>query len=104
MSVLSKFQEEVGKWATETFYKPSMGDRKYSFCDGRVKHFMKEADELNKSNFLLLPQEAADCFLLLIHIAHIMEFDLLDEARKKMEINKKRTWGEPDEDGVIEHV
>lgn len=102
MSELSEFQREVGEWGDKIF-NPN-GYNKYSFCDGRIKHFMKEAQELSESCFRHIPKESADCFLLLLHIAHIQGFDLFDEARKKLEINHKRKWGEPDKDGVIEHV
>jgi hypothetical protein len=37
-------------------------------------------------------------------MAHLMGYDLLDEARKKMVKNRKRKWGEPDKNGVIEHL
>ena len=30
--------------------------------------------------------------------------ELLDAVRRKLEINKAREWGKPDEDGVVEHI
>lgn len=48
--------------------------------------------------------EAADVFLLLLHFSHRSGFSLMDEARRKLEINKRRQWGEPDAEGVVEHV
>lgn len=99
-SELSAFQEDVGEWGDKTFNaKRKTPDP--IFLEGRIAHFMKEAAELNAS---YENEEVADCFMLLLHIAHLKGFDLLEEARKKMEINRKRTWGEADELGMIEHV
>jgi len=51
--------------------------------------------------------ELADCLTLLLDIAaheHINVSELLDASEEKLEINKKRNWGEPDENGVVEHI
>ena len=48
--------------------------------------------------------EAADCLLLLMHHAHKSGYSLQRAARDKFEMLKTRTWGEPDEQGVVEHV
>jgi len=37
-------------------------------------------------------------------MAHLCGFSLDEAVRCKMAINRSRTWGEPDADGVIEHV
>ena len=47
--------------------------------------------------------EAADMMHLLFQIAELYGFDLLEETRKKFEINKQRTW-EPQPDGTYQHV
>jgi predicted house-cleaning noncanonical NTP pyrophosphatase (MazG superfamily) len=96
MSELSEFQKWVGEWGNETF-NPKRGNNSKAI----VHHLEKEVCELMDSNS---PEEAADCFILLLHHAHALGYDLLDEARKKMEINKERQWGLPDENGVVEHV
>lgn len=110
-SELSEFQDEVGEWGKKTF-DPTDQLTNYEFAKGRINHFLKESEEL-KEEFLKHPypqfmnnmgSELADCFLLLLHISDLMYFDLLKEARKKMEINRKRKWKEPDEFGVIEHI
>jgi ribosomal protein S27AE len=102
MSELSQFQKKYGEWADKTFNQNNQDSR--TFCVGRINHFMKEAEELLHSSFHGLPEEAADCFLLLLHIGHIMGFDLLTEARRKKEKNQEREWGKPGKDGVIEHI
>lgn len=51
--------------------------------------------------------EYADCFMLLLdsaHHYHITAKELIKLVRKKLEINKKREWGKPDNNGVIEHI
>lgn len=49
-------------------------------------------------------EEAADCLLLLVGIADRSGFDLLQAAEVKLEKNKRRIWGEPDDEGVVEHI
>ena len=92
---MKDFQKEVGEWGDRTF--PCDGDRR----PGIVTHLAKEVIELNQSHD---PEEAADCFMLLLHHAHKSGYDLLEEAKKKFEINKKRKWGKPDKHGIVEHI
>lgn len=101
-SELSSFQRSVGEWGDETFYTEHISH--WEFVDGRMNHLKKEIEELEKAPYIETPEELADCFLILLHLAHLRNIDLLDEARKKMKINKDRSWGEADKDGVIEHV
>lgn len=86
-------QKVIGEWGDRTFGK--------STVKSVLKHFEKEVKELLVSK---KPVEAADCVLLLIHFAHKKKFSLYDEIVKKFEINRKRKWGKPDKDGVVEHV
>jgi len=90
-------QDDVGLWGEETFPNAT--------SHSIICHLEKEVKELK--GYLLdsqLKEECADCFLLLLHLAHRGRFSLLDEARKKMAINYRRTWGKPDKDGVVEHI
>ena len=96
MSELSTFQKEVGEWGDKTF-NPKRGNNSKAI----VHHLIKEVGELLDSN---ASDEAADCFLLLLHHAHTLNYDLLTEAKKKMKINRKRKWGKPDANGVVEHI
>lgn len=91
--VTDTMQEEIAAWAEKNFPQ--------STSSSVLKHFEKEAKELIDSGD---PVEAADCAMLLMHYARKKGFSLRDEIRKKFEINKKRTWGQPDKDGVVEHV
>lgn len=90
---MNNFQKEVGDWGTKTFQKATP--------ESIVAHLKKEVSELAESH---KPQEGADCLILLLHHAHIVGYDLLEEAKKKLQINKKRRWGYPDENGVVEHI
>jgi NTP pyrophosphatase (non-canonical NTP hydrolase) len=96
MNELSAFQKEVGEWADATF-NPRRGNNRKAI----IYHLIKEVGELLESE---APEEAADCFILLLHHAHTLGYDLLEEARKKMEINQRRKWGNPDKNGVVEHI
>lgn len=51
-----------------------------------------------------IAEECADIMHLLFQVADKCGFDLLEATREKFEINKGRTWGEPDERGVVRHV
>jgi len=51
--------------------------------------------------------EFADCFMLLIAAAKMEGMsgnDLILITRLKLALNKKRKWGKPDENGVVEHI
>jgi NTP pyrophosphatase (non-canonical NTP hydrolase) len=90
---MKNFQTEVGEWGDATF----AGSTENSV----VAHLKKEVNELAESHD---PEEAADCLLLLLHHAYKCGYDLMIEAFKKFETNKKRRWGRPDKDGVVEHI
>jgi len=91
---VSVFQKTVGCWADKQY--PGMTNK--ALCI----HLKKEVEELFE-NFD--PVEAADCFLILLHFAHKNDFDLLEEAIKKQEINLKRKWETvPDKDGLYRHI
>ena len=51
--------------------------------------------------------EYSDCLTLLLHAAMragISVDAIIDVSWDKLDINRNREWGEPDADGVIEHV
>ena len=73
---------------------------------GPLHHLKEEVEEAIESG---APEEFADMFLLLLD-AYGRRFpentseDLLDTTFAKLTINKKRKWGEADENGVVRHV
>jgi hypothetical protein len=96
---LNTFLKERREFSYKTF-----GSKEERGCEGPLTHLKKEIQELldNPND----PMEWADCFLLLTDAAdrkgHSFE-DLVDFARKKLEINKARNW-QPQTDGTYRHV
>lgn len=64
----------------------------------QTKHLKRENGDSD------IQAELADCFLLIIGVAHLSGIDLEQAVEEKMAINRRRVWGEPDSDGVVEHV
>lgn len=92
---LSRVLRESVEWAEETFgpgYDPH----------AKAAHLLKEAKELRDDP--TDPEEMADVLMILGHLAAGAGVDLAAEVRKKLEKNRQREWGEPDGDGVVEHV
>jgi NTP pyrophosphatase (non-canonical NTP hydrolase) len=102
---IQQFMDAHRKWADDTF-----GENRPASAP--AAHLQKESKELfealrdNHSVDEIL-MEFADCWILLHHAAalHGLSADKLFEAAKiKFEIAKKRKWGKPDENGVIQHI
>lgn len=88
---------QIGTWADETF-APDGDYRGPSI----VAHLAKEVRELAENPRDM--EELADCVILLCHLAHQNGGNLQAAIARKFEINKRRKWGQPDVDGVVEHV
>jgi hypothetical protein len=101
---LQKLMDDVLEWSQSTFKTQSS----YS----KLKHLEKENSELQNAIFhehgnAEISEEFADCFMLLIAAAKMEGFsamDLINCSNAKLEINKTRKWGDPDENGVCEHI
>jgi ParB-like chromosome segregation protein Spo0J len=89
-----EFAEFVEQWGQKTFPDATP--------DSVASHLMEEARELDAHPGAM--DEAADCLLLLIQLADRQGESLLEAARRKMQVNLERTWGEPEENGVVHHV
>ena len=83
---MKSFQRQVGEWGERTFPEGTP--------DSVVAHLRREVKELAESHD---PEEAADCFILLLQHAHLGGYDLIIEAFKKFNINKGRKWGKPED-------
>ena len=102
---LQTLQDNIKQWSDETFGSHRTGKP-------IAYHLKKEIDEVidaidNNSGHTRIKFELADCLTLLLDVAshEFIDVDeLLDASEEKMEINKKRKWGEPDENGVVEHI
>ena len=65
-------------------------------------HIRKEARELRRDP--TDPHEIADVLMLTFALANKAGVDVVSAFREKLAICKAREWGEPDADGVTEHV
>ncbi|MDD5551394.1 MAG: DUF550 domain-containing protein [Candidatus Omnitrophica bacterium] len=102
---MGKLQLEIGDWQDEAFPKAN--------ALSKMSHLAKEIIELNKALLYdtemihkeeLIAGELADCQHLLFGIASKCGIYLYRATKDKFEINKKRKWGKPDENGVVEHI
>jgi hypothetical protein len=87
MSELSEFQKWVGEWGNETF-NPKRGDNSKAI----VHHLEKEVCELMDSNS---PEEAADRFILLLHHAHTLGYDLARRSKEEDGNQQREAMGLP---------
>lgn len=119
-----ELQNEIKEWSDGTFGK-------YRTAMPMAQHLKKEIDELIDAIYRLdegaycnsditeigvqdlvkkqkrILFELADCFILLMDCAahqQINAYDLLKASIEKLETNKKRKWGTPDKNGVVEHI
>jgi NTP pyrophosphatase (non-canonical NTP hydrolase) len=106
---MDELQAEVGRWAERVFVRATPATV--------VAHLGREVAELAEVEATPFPdrdrpasarglagREAADCLLLLLHYAHQRGFSLREAAEAKFAAIQGRTWGEPDAEGVVEHV
>lgn len=76
----------------------------------KLAHLKQEVQELEndlKTNNPEKRLEFADCFLLLFGAAAsdgMTYEDICNAIQEKHEINLKRKWGKPDENGVVNHI
>lgn len=95
---IQQLQNEIAKWSDATFGTGRPASRP-------LHHLAKEVQEV-----IAAPDdkvEYADCLILLLdayRMAGGSADELIDTAFKKLEINKWRGWGTPDENGVVEHI
>jgi NTP pyrophosphatase (non-canonical NTP hydrolase) len=100
---VQELTNEIVEWATATF-----GSRQQTALPV-LRHLQKEVAELTHAIETGGDEktEFADCFMLLLESAHSRKLsvhDLVTATYQKLEINKKREWGSPDRNGVIEHI
>lgn len=96
--------EYITQWQRDTFKKAT--------AESATKHLLSEVIELinairSQASELDTTYEFADCFLLLFGAASLYGMtyqDICEAIACKMSINKQRTWGEPNEEGYVEHI
>lgn len=94
--------EAITAWQNETF-PGATAFSKAAHLEQEVQE-LRDAVEIDDPNVRL---EIADCYLLLAGITHksgMTYEDVCAAIEEKMEINRKRKWGNPDENGVVNHV
>lgn len=93
----SKTQKNVYAWSRNTF--------KDSTMESNLDHLRDELNEIVENPNDI--EEWADVIMLYMNAAsfagHSMD-DILVAVNEKLEKNKKRKWGEPDERGVVKHI
>lgn len=93
---------DITLWQEQTFTEAN--------ALSKLAHLKKEVKELIEAIESNDPEkrlEFADCFFLLFGAAKAdgMTYDEICSAlEEKFEIVKKRKWGDPDENGVVEHI
>lgn len=110
MTNTKELQKMIAEWSRETFgggptpIPNTEKERRW----GMMAHFSKEFDELlgalKTNDPKRIGNELADCAMLLFDMADISGIDIGAAMLEKLEINKKRKWGKPDEHGCIEHI
>ncbi len=98
MTEIQRLQTEAIRWSAKQF-GANRGVK------GPIAHLIKELKELEENPVDIL--EHADVLLLVLDImsqAHKDVDTVIDAAFFKLDINRNREWGEPDEDGCVEHV
>ena len=96
---MDKLQHEINDWQKKTFPHAD----KHSV----MSHLEKEIKELRAaidSNDPNVGHEMADCQHLLFGLAAVLGSPLYLLTVTKFKINQNRKWGEPDKDGVVEHI
>jgi hypothetical protein len=101
--MLADLIDDQAIWSRDTF-----GHDDERGPTGPLKHLAKEAQEtieaIGTDEFRT---EMADCFLLLLDASRrggMVFREVVQEAVKKMEVNKSRTWQKPTSDEPVEHV
>jgi hypothetical protein len=94
---LQQLQDEAVAFAAERFPGQS--------TEGVICHLCREVRELQADPADHM--EMADILLLLLQVAdrgRVSAQALIENAFTKLEINRRRTWGTPDAEGVVQHV
>lgn len=116
MEDLSKLSIEIKAWSDKTFGMHRIATPIVYHLKKEVNELIEALDvyhkgnyseEMYQKNFNSVMEEFADCYMLLIDAAShfpVTQDQILIEVRKKLEINKLRKWGSPDENGIVEHI
>ena len=103
---MKQLLSEIHEWQKKTFTEANPVSKLHHLS----KEVVELVDALKNMGTVYSEEEVkmeyADCFFLLFGSAMAYGMDLYEierVMRKKLEINKKRKWGKPDENGVVLH-
>lgn len=98
---LRTLQKIVGTWGDTTF--------PLSEPASIARHMAEEVSEIEDAILGValhsaedVPDEAADLVLLLMHLAHKLDFDLWDAVERKFDTNQHRAWENQDATAATE--
>jgi len=109
---------DIADWSDSTFGEAQRNPAILHHLAKEVSELIEAIQKFQNENSTVHPTksdrlledvlfEYADCFMLLMDSVSHMGFNLdtiLEFTGRKLEINKQREWGKPDEKGVIEHI
>jgi len=97
-SRIQQLQDDIADWSDATF-----GSNRSPAAP--LHHLAKEVQELIAAPVDRM--EYADCLTLLLdayRMAGGSTDELVEACYEKLEINRRRKWGTPDKNGVVEHI
>lgn len=100
-------QKEISDWSRETF--GSSTKQVLTKLGAEYQELISSIDiEIDPNGIAMVHEhntgkEAADVLFMLFQLAENIGFDLLEETRKKFDVNKTRTW-EKQDDGTYQHT
>lgn len=106
---------EITEWQKITFSKATPISKLIhlagEYPEGEIKELMfainDESHVIDNAKRRSVLMEFADCFFLLFGAASAygLNYDgIVSAIQAKFEINKKRQWGKPDSNGVVNHI
>ena len=107
--------DSITEWQNKTFGKATPISKVHHLKE-EVSELLAELENWYNTGFpksetsfqdILIDKEFADCFILLFGAAasHGMSYeDICKSIDLKMQININRKWGEPKENGVVNHI
>lgn len=119
MDKLQSLINEISEWSNETFGYGQRNPAILHHLKKEVVELIESIEKYQKDNTIHKPyseanillknvwDEYADCIILILDSANNFGLSaerLLYLSKQKLEICKKRKWGEPNENGVIEHI
>jgi hypothetical protein len=120
---IQNLQDDIKKWSDGTFGMHRTANPMAYHLKKEITELITALDDLYRGTYsnsstqdgidLLATKyrrirfELADCLMLLIDCASHTQINmdsLISAVEEKLEINKNRKWGTPDENGVIRHI